>query len=165
LSRSVHELQLEAATAIGRAGFSRSRASVAAATCNAFFPHSGRRVAQHVWPSGGVALSSGRRFVPVTFDRILQTRELMPWFTASANPRQTFIHDSSAVAAGSMKRRLRSTQLMVVMEDENKNTFLYEGGAWVPHERTIAEFRRIAWPGKCRGPRMTQTAVLAGAGG
>jgi hypothetical protein len=31
---------------------------------------------------------------------------------------------------------------MVVMEDENKNTFLYEGGAWVPHERTIAEFRQ-----------------------
>ncbi len=31
---------------------------------------------------------------------------------------------------------------IVVMEDENKNTFLYEGGAWVPHERSIAEIRQ-----------------------
>jgi hypothetical protein len=28
------------------------------------------------------------------------------------------------------------------MEDEQKNTFIYEGGAWVPHSASIAECRQ-----------------------
>jgi len=31
---------------------------------------------------------------------------------------------------------------MIVMEDTNKATFVYEGGAWVPHERTIADWKQ-----------------------
>jgi hypothetical protein len=30
----------------------------------------------------------------------------------------------------------------VLMEDENKNTFVYKGGAWVPHAMSIAECRQ-----------------------
>ncbi len=33
-------------------------------------------------------------------------------------------------------------QPVIIMEDENKNTFVYEAGAWVPHERSIAECRQ-----------------------
>lgn len=31
---------------------------------------------------------------------------------------------------------------IIVMEDQNKTTFVYEGGAWVPHERKIADWRQ-----------------------
>jgi hypothetical protein len=30
----------------------------------------------------------------------------------------------------------------IIMEDEQKNTFIYEGGAWVPHSSSIAECRQ-----------------------
>ena len=30
---------------------------------------------------------------------------------------------------------------MIVMEDQNKATFVYDGGAWVQHERTMADWR------------------------
>ncbi|HZL86816.1 MAG TPA: hypothetical protein VFB96_00455 [Pirellulaceae bacterium] len=31
---------------------------------------------------------------------------------------------------------------IIVMEDTSKATFVYQGGAWVPHERTIADWRQ-----------------------
>jgi hypothetical protein len=31
---------------------------------------------------------------------------------------------------------------MIVMEDQNKATFVYEGGAWVQHERTMVDWRQ-----------------------
>lgn len=31
---------------------------------------------------------------------------------------------------------------MIVMEDASKATFVYEGGAWVQHERSIAQWRQ-----------------------
>ena len=31
---------------------------------------------------------------------------------------------------------------VVVMEDEQKNTFVFKGGAWIPHEMSIADCRR-----------------------
>lgn len=31
---------------------------------------------------------------------------------------------------------------VIVMEDESKNTFIYDTGAWVPHDRSIAECRQ-----------------------
>jgi hypothetical protein len=30
----------------------------------------------------------------------------------------------------------------IVLEDEDKNTFIYEGGAWVPYSASIAECRK-----------------------
>jgi hypothetical protein len=30
----------------------------------------------------------------------------------------------------------------VLMEDENKNTFAYKGGVWIPHTMSIAECRQ-----------------------
>jgi hypothetical protein len=30
----------------------------------------------------------------------------------------------------------------IVAEDENKNTFVFEGGSWVPHTASIAECRQ-----------------------
>jgi hypothetical protein len=30
----------------------------------------------------------------------------------------------------------------IVLEDEAKNTFIYKGGAWVPHSASIAECRQ-----------------------
>ena len=30
----------------------------------------------------------------------------------------------------------------IVMEDEQKNTFVYERGTWIPHSSTIAECRK-----------------------
>jgi hypothetical protein len=32
----------------------------------------------------------------------------------------------------------------VLLEDENRNTFTYKSGAWVPHSISIAEYRRNA---------------------
>ena len=30
---------------------------------------------------------------------------------------------------------------IIMLEDEQKNTFVYQGGAWIPHELTIAQCR------------------------
>ncbi|MDX1945353.1 MAG: hypothetical protein SFU86_08090 [Pirellulaceae bacterium] len=32
----------------------------------------------------------------------------------------------------------------LVLEDSAQNTFIYEGGKWVPHDATIAEYRRTS---------------------
>ena len=32
-------------------------------------------------------------------------------------------------------------QPFIVLEDAQKKTFVYKSGAWVPHDRSIAEFR------------------------
>lgn len=57
-----------------------------------------------------------------------------------ATPRAPLVRET--YAAYEKKPPTQYGKPFILMEDENKNTFEFKGGAWVPHDRSIADCRQ-----------------------